>query len=160
MLEDTAWQLVDHDALYGEAPTTLLFLHNGVAVGTTACRDYQIGYSTSNSRIQISSKGMAGSTEQCPQDAVRKEHLYVEDLGWANEFAVDHAAAVQHMTVRTSRGKTLAFEPLDQEPDNILRVQWRLIRFFESRSDRSGTRWLTDTDIDLQHGHHRQLQRE
>ena len=148
VLEGTAWQLVDHDALYGEALTTLLFLHNGVAVGTTACRDYQIGYSTSNSRIRIPSKGMAGSTEQCPQDAVRKEHLYVEDLGWANEYTVDHAAGVQHMTVRTSRGKTLAFEPLDQEPDNILRVQWRLIRFFESRSDRSATRWLTDTDID------------
>ena len=148
MLAGTAWQLVDHDGLYGEAPTTLVFLGDRVAVGTTACRDYQIGYSASNGRIRIPSQGMAGSTEQCPRNAVRKEHLYVEDFGWANEYAVDSAEGLQHMTVRTRRGKTLTFEPLAQEPDRILGVQWRLIRFFEARSGGSGTRQLADTDVE------------
>ena len=147
-LAGTAWQLVDHDGTYGEGPTTLVFLDNQVAVGTTACRDYQIGYSASNGRIRIPSTGMAGSTEQCPWDAVRKEHLYGEDFGWANEYAVDPAEGLQHMTVRTSRGKTLTFEPLAQEPERILGVQWRLIRFFEARSGVSGMRRLADTHVD------------
>ena len=147
-LAGTAWQLVDHDGMYGEDPTTLVFLDERVAVGTTACRDYQIGYSASDGRIRISYKGMAGSTEQCPRDAVRKEHLYIEDFGWANEYAVDPAKGLQQMTVRTSRGKTLTFEPLAQEPERILGVQWRLIRFFEARSGGSGTRQLADTDVE------------
>ena len=147
-LAGTAWQLVDRDRMYGDGPTTLVFLDDRAAVGTTACRDYQIGYRASNGRIRIPYKGMAGSTEQCPRDAVRKEHLYVEDFGWANEYAVDPAEGLQHMTVRTSRGKTLTFEPLAQEPDRILGVQWRLIRFFEARSGGSGMRRLADTDVD------------
>ena len=147
-LAGTAWQLVDHDGMYGEGPTTLAFLDDRAAVGTTACRDYQIGYSTSNGRIRIPSQGMAGSTDQCPRDAVRKEHLYVEDFGWANEYAVDPAKGLHQMTIRTSRGKTLTFEPLAQEPERILGVQWRLIRFFEARSGGSGMRRLADTDVD------------
>ena len=147
-LAGTAWQLVDHDGMYGEGPTTLVFLDDQVAVGTTACRDYHIGYSASNGRIRIPSKGMAGSTERCPRDAVRKEHLYGEDFGWANEYAVDPAEGLHQMTIRTSRGKTLTFEPLAQEPERILGVQWHLIRFFEARSAGSGVRRLDDTDVD------------
>ena len=147
-LAGTAWQLVDHDGMYGEGPTTLVFLDDRAAVGTTACRDYQIGYTASNGRIRIPSMGMAGSTELCPRDAVSKEHLYVEDFGWANEYAVAPAEGLQRMTVRTSRAKTLTFEPLAQEPDRIPGVQWRLIRFFEARSGSSGMRQLADTDVD------------
>ena len=91
---------------------------------------------------------MAGSTEQCLRDAVRKERLYVEDFGWANEYAVGPAEGLQRMTVRTSRGKTLNFEPLAREPDRILGVQWRLIRFYEARSGGPGMRRLADTDVD------------
>lgn len=147
-LAGTAWQLVDHDGMYGEGPTTLVFLDDRAAVGTTACRDYQIGYSASNGHIRIPYQGMAGSTEQCPRNAVRKEHLYVEDFGWANEYAVEPAEGLQQLTVRTSRGKTLTFESLAPEPDRILGVQWRLIRFLEARSGGSGVRQLADTDVD------------
>lgn len=147
-LAGTAWQLVDHDGTYDEVPTTVIFLDDRVAVGTTACRDYQIGYSASNGRIRIPDKGMAGSTEQCLRDAVRKERLYVEDLGWANEYAVGPAEGLQRMTVRTSRGKTLNFEPLAREPDRILGVQWRLTRFYEALSGGPGMRRLGDTDVD------------
>ena len=147
-LGGTIWQLVDRDRMYGDGPTTLVFLDDRAAVGTTACRDYQIGYSASNGRIRIRSKGMAGSTEQCPRDAVRKEHLYVEDFGWAEEYAVAPTEGLQKLTFRTSRGKTLTFELLAQEPDRILGVQWRLIRFLETRSGGSGMRRLADIDVD------------
>ena len=134
--------------MYGNGATTLVFLDDRAAVGTTACRDYQIGNSASNGRIRIPYKGLAGSAAQCPRDAVRKEHRYVEDLGWANEYAVDPAGGLQHMTVRTSRGKSLTFEPLTPEPDRILGVQWRLIRLLEKRSGGSGMRRLAYTDVD------------
>ena len=111
-LAGTAWQLVDSDGMYGDGPTTVIFLDDRGAVGTTACRDYHIGYSASNGRIRIPDKGMAGSTERCPRDAIDRECLYVEDFGWANEYAVGPAEELQRMTVRTSRGKTLNFEPL------------------------------------------------
>ena len=147
-LAGTAWQLVDSDGMYGDGPTTVIFLDDRVAVGTTACRDYQIGYSASNGRIRIPDKGMAGSTERCPRDAIDRERLYVEDFGWANEYAVGPAEGLQRMMVRTSRGKTLNFEPLAREPDRILGVQWRLIRFYEARSGGPGMRRLADTDVD------------
>ena len=147
-LAGTAWQLVDHDGMYGDSPTTVVFLDDRSAVGITACRDYQIGYSASNGRIRIPYTGMAGPTELCTRDALRKEHRYVEDFGWANEYAVDPAGGLRHMTVRTSRGKTLTFEPLPQEPDRILDGQWRLIRFFEAGSGGLGMRRLADTDVD------------
>ena len=146
-LSSTRWRLVDEDDIYGQRPTSLVFLDDQVALGTTACRDYTISYSASNSGIQVPYKGMAGSTNPCSPDEVRKEHQFVEDLGWANEYAVGQAAGSQRLTVRTSRGKTLSFEPVDQAPDGILSVRWRLVRFFERRQDDSMAQ-LTDTDVD------------
>ena len=52
------------------------------------------------------------------------------------------------MTVRTSRGKTLNFEPLAREPDRTLSAQWRLIRFLEALSGGPGMRQLADTDVE------------
>ena len=64
-LAGTGWRLVDRDGIYGERPTTLVFLSDRAAVGTTACRDYAMGYTADAGRIRISYKGMAGSAEPC-----------------------------------------------------------------------------------------------
>lgn len=145
-LAGTSWRLLDDNATYGDGVTTLVFLHPWAAVGTTVCRDYQIGYTASNGRIRIPSRGMAGSTERCSRDAVRREHEFGEDFGWANEYSVHRVEGSEHLAVRTSRGKTLTFEPLVAPAGAIFDQNWHLIRFLEPRSGASSSRWLTDRD--------------
>ena len=145
-LAGTSWRLLDDDATYGDGVTTLVFLHSWAAVGTTACRDYQIGYTSSNGNIRVPSTGMAGSTERCSRDAGLGESQFGEDLGWANQYAVQQVEDTELLVVRTSRGKTLTFEPLVAPAGAIFDKSWRLIRFLEVRSDGSSMRWLTDRD--------------
>ena len=149
-LAGTSWRLVDRDGTYGEEPTTVVFLDDRAAVGTTACRDYSLGYTANADRIRIFYQGMAGSAEGCPRDAVNREHLFIEDFGWANEYSTSYVQGVLRslrMVVRTSRGKTLTFAPLPQPPDAISDRQWTFIRFLEPGSGQSGMRWVEDTDV-------------
>ena len=147
-LVGTSWRLVDDEGIYGGGDaTTLLFLTSWAATGTTICRDYSIGYTASEGRIRIPSMGMSGSSEPCSSEASRQEHQFIEDFGWADEYSIDQAGEVERLEVRTSRGKTLAFEPLPQSADATSDGRWRLIRFLESRSDDSGMRWPRNTDV-------------
>ena len=146
-LVGTSWRLVDDEAIYGGDATTILFLNSWAATGTTVCRDYSIGYTASEGRIRIPSKGMSGSSEPCSSDMSRQEHQFIEDFGSADEYSVRQGVGSEQLEVRTSRGKTLTFEPLPQPADDIFRGQWRLIRFLESRSDRSGMRWPSNTGV-------------
>ena len=144
-LAGTSWRLVDRDGIYGERPTTLVFLSDRAAVGTTACRDYAMGYTANSGRIRIPYQGMAGSAEPCSRDATHREHLFIEDFGWANEYSTHYVQGVLRslrMVVRTSRGKTLTFEPLPQPPGAISNGRWTFIRSLEPRSGRSGMRWV------------------
>ena len=145
-LAGTSWRLLDEDATYGDGVTTLVFLHPWAAVGTTACRDYQIGYTASNGSMRVPSTGMAGSTEPCSGDAERRETRFVEDLGWANEYSLQQVDESEQMVVRTSRGKTLTFEPINARSGALFDQSWQLIRFLEARSDGSSMRRLTDRD--------------
>lgn len=150
-LVETSWRLVDDDGTYGERPTTLVFLDDRAAVGTTACRDYTVGYTVNAGRIRIPDKSMAGSVEACSRDAIDREHLFIEDFGWANEYSTHYVQGVLRslrLVVRTSRGKTLIFEPLWQlrQLDALSDGRWTFIRSLERRSGRSDMRWVEDTD--------------
>ena len=146
-LVGTSWRLVDDEDTYGGDATTILFLHSWAATGTTVCRDYSIGYTASEGRIRIPSKGMSGSGERCSSEVSRQEHQFIGDFGSADEYSIHQEGGSEQLEVRTSRGKTLTFEPLPQPADTIFEGQWRLIRFLESRSDGSGMRWPRDTDV-------------
>ena len=146
-LGGTSWSLVDDEGIYGEGDTTILFLNSWAGTGTTVCRDYNIGYTASEGSIRIPYKGMSGSGERCSSDVSIQEHQFGEDFGWANEYSMQQAEESNRLMVRTSRGKTLTFEPLPQTASDIFSVSWRLIRFLESRSDGSGMRWPNNTDV-------------
>ncbi len=146
-LVGTSWRLVDDEATYGGDATTILFLNSWAATGTTVCRDYSIGYAASEGRIRIPAMSMSGSSEPCSSEVSRQEHEFTEDFGWADEYSINRADGSERLTVRTSRGKTLTFERLPQSASAIFDGQWRLIRFLESRSDGSGMRWASDTDV-------------
>ena len=146
-LVGTSWRLVDDDVTYGAGTTTLLFLDSRAATGTTACRDYTVGYTVSNGRIRMPDQGMSGSTEACSRDAVKREHRFVEDFGWANEYSIHQVEGSERLSVRTSKGKTLTFEPLPQLAGAIFDTRWRLTRFLETRSDGSGMTRPKNTDL-------------
>ena len=146
-LVGTSWRLVDEEGIYGEGDTTLLFLNSRLATGTTVCRDYTVGYAASAGSIRSYYKGMSGSAGPCTQDAIYQEHQYVEDFGWADEYAIVEADGSQRLVARTSRGKTLTFEPLPQPAGAIFNKRWRLIRFLNPRTDSSGTRLSEESDV-------------
>ena len=146
-LVGTSWRLVDDDGTYGEGATTLWFLDSRAATGATACRDYTVGYTASNGGVRMPSQGMSGSTEACSRDAVKREHRFVEDFGWTNEYSIHQAEGSERLMVRTSKGKTLIFEPLPQPAGAIFDTRWRLTRFLGTRSDGSGMSWPKNTDL-------------
>lgn len=148
-LVGTSWRLVDDEGNYGEGDTTILFLNARLATGTTVCRDYTVGYAASAGGIRSYYKGMSGSGERCSSEVSRQEHQFTEDFGWADEYSIDQADGAELFVVRTSRGKTLTFEPLPQPASDIFREEWRLIRFLESRTDDSGMRWPRNTDVSV-----------
>ena len=132
-LAGTSWRLVDRDGIYGERPTTLVFLDDRAAVGTTACRDYAMGYTANAGRIRIPTRAWRVLPKPCSRDAIDREHLFIEDFGWANEYSTHYVQGVLRslrMVVRTSRGKTLTFAPLSKLslPDAISNGQWTFIR--------------------------------
>lgn len=145
-LAGTSWRLVDYGT-YGEGPATLLFLDSRAATGTTTCRDYTVGYTATMGRIRMPYKGMSGSTEMCSRDAVKREHRFVEDFGWANEYSVDQVEGFERLVVRTSKGKTLMFERLPEPAGAIFGGGWRLIRFMETRTGGSGMTRPDSTDV-------------
>ena len=145
----TSWRLVDEEGIYGEGDTTLLFLNSRLATGTTVCRDYTVGYAASSGSIRSYYKGMSGSVEPCTQDAIYQEHQYVEDFGWADEYAIAEMDGSQRLVARTSRGKTLTFEPLPQPTGAVFNKRWRLIRFLNPRTDSSGARLSEKSDVAL-----------
>ena len=104
-LVGTSWRLVDDEGIYGEGETTILFLNSPLATGTTVCRDYTVGYAASAGGIRSYYKGMSGSVEPCTQDAIHQQHQYVEDFGWADEYAIVEADGSQRLVVRTSRAR-------------------------------------------------------
>ena len=146
-LVGTSWQLVDDDLTYGEGVMTLLFLDSRAATGTTACRDYTVGYTASNGGIRMPYKGMSGSTKPCSRDARKREGLFVEDFGWANEYSIHQDDGSEQLVVRTSRGKTLTFKPLPQPNGAIFDTRWRLTRFLEKHSYGSGLTRPKNTDL-------------
>ena len=121
-LAGTSWRLTDRDGIYSDEPTTMVFLDDRSAVGTTACRDYALGYTANAGRIRIPYKGMADSAEPCSRGAIKREHLFIEEFGWANEYSTHYiqgALRSLRMVVRTSRGKTLTFAPLSKISNTI-----------------------------------------
>ena len=149
-LVGTSWRLVDHDGIYGERPTTLVFLSDRAAVGTAACRDYAVGYTANAGRIRVPDMGMVGSAEPCSRDTIDREHLFTEDFGWANEYSTHYVQGVLRslrLVVRTSRGKTLTFAPLPQPPGALSDERWTFIRSLVPRSDRPGMRWVEGAEV-------------
>ena len=111
-LRGTSWRLITEDDVdNGEQVTTLNF--NGRQVtGSTACRDYLASYEMSEGSVRFPSISMLGSVESCSESARRRQGEYTDFLSWAWEYSVHEEQGVSRLRIRSSRGKTLTFEPL------------------------------------------------
>ena len=70
----------------------------------------------------------------------------IDEQGKPPDFVLEIAS--RHTGSNDVGAKRDAYEALAREPDRILGVQWRLIRFLEARSGGPGMRRLADTDVD------------
>ncbi len=127
-LADTAWQLMAGDSMdTGVRKATLVFLDERHAVGITACRGYVASYRVSGKRLD---SGESGMTEYgrpgCAREARRQEGQFTTDLSRAIEYSVSEEDGTRRLRIRTSRGRTLTFEPLTAGVEGLYGVEWRL----------------------------------
>ena len=128
-LAGTAWELVPDDGAGGDTrAATLVSLDESHAVGITACRGYVAAYRVSGERLDVHSLGMTeyGWTESCTDHARMREGQFTDDLSRAVEYSVSDEDGTRRLRIRTSRGRTATFEPLDAGVEGLFGPVWRL----------------------------------
>ena len=132
-LPGTQWRLLyDGNETFVGSEFILAFLEDGLASGTTPCRDFFTVYRTEKERINFHTTGMIGSTDGCPTGSGNPEGRLTTDLSHADEYSVEEEYGQSLLHLRTSRGRSLTFEQLPQAIDGIQGVDWRLTAFVES----------------------------
>ena len=122
-LQGTAWRLLDQ----GDArAATMSFLDDRLVTGVTACRAYLAAYHGTEGRIRFPSNSMLTYTHSCPEDARMMEGEFGDFLTWAREYAVSEEGGSRLLRMRSSRGKTLTFEPLSPTVNDIADAEWFL----------------------------------
>ena len=127
-LTGTAWELVLDDSVGEDVKAaTLVFIDDRHAVGITACRGYVAAYRASGERLNFPSRGMTEyGRSGCTEEARRQEGRFGDDLSRAVEYAVSEEDGVTRLRIRTSRGRTATFEPLDAGVESVFAAEWRL----------------------------------
>ena len=103
---------------------TLVFLDDRHAVGITACRGYVASYEASDERLDFQSTAMTeyGGASSCAEESRIQEAQFTDDLSQA----VSEEEGTSWLRIRTSRGRTVAFEPLASEVESVIDAKWRL----------------------------------
>ena len=131
-LAGTAWQLVaDEDGGSDVRVPTLAFLTDHIAAGLTGCRGYVVEYSASGGRVRFPGTSMTGPIESCTNYLLRIEGSYTDHFTWAREYSVDESTGERLLRIRTSRGRTLLFQPLLSATDSISTGRWSLTTLVE-----------------------------
>ena len=131
-LVGTEWQLVVEDSTGGdEKAATLVFVDDHLAVGTTACRGYVASYDASGERLDFRSTAMTeyGGASSCAEESRIQEGQFTDDLSPASEYSVSEEEGMKRLRIRTSRGRTVTFEPLVAGVESVLDVEWHLTAF-------------------------------
>ncbi len=131
-LAGTEWQLlVDDGAGWDGKTTTIAFVDDRLAVGTTACRGYAAFYRTSKERLGFPATSMTeyGGSSPCDEESRRQEGQFTDDLSQAIEYSVSDEQGTRRLRIRTSRGRTITFEPLAAGVESVFGVEWRLRAF-------------------------------
>ena len=130
-LTGTEWQLVMEDSADESArAATLAFVDDRLAVGTTACRGYAAFYSASDGRLGFPTTSMTRyETSSCAEKSRRQEGQFTDDLSRAIEYSVSDEDGTRRFRIRTSRGRTVTFEPLAVGVESVFDAGWPLTAF-------------------------------
>ena len=138
-LAGTEWKLLVEDgAGEGVRAATLVFLDERHAVGITACRGYVAAYEVSRERLNFYASGMteSGISSACPEETRRQEGQFTSYLSRGIEYSVSEEDGTRKLRIRTSRGRTATFEPLDAGTAGVFGTEWRLKALLDvSRTD-------------------------
>ena len=133
-LEGTGWRLlIEADAMDGVRAPTLAFLDDRLVTVATACRSYVATYKASEGALRFLIISVVGSPQSCGKDARILEGEFGDFLTWAREYSVHEEGGSIRLRIRSSRGKTLTFEPLPQTIGAIADTEWSLLAFVELR---------------------------
>lgn len=150
-LADTEWRLLAEDSTDTSVrAATLVFVDERHAVGITACRGYVAAYRVSDGRLGFPARSMTESGRSaCSGEARRQEARFGTDLSRGIEYSVSEEDGTRRLRIRTSRGRTLTFEPLEARVEGVFGVEWRLTATMDtSRTDPDRSLALrTDTVI-------------
>lgn len=154
-LQGTGWRLRGH----GDAgAATMNFLDDRLVTGVTACRAFLSTYRGTGGSVRFPSTSMLEPTHSCPEEARRLEGEFTDFLTWATEYAVSGEEGSRILRMRSSRGRTLTFEPLPPTIRDIADTEWTLVAFVELRDEGSGTwnartsRVIQGTDVTISFG--------
>ena len=131
-LARTEWQLVVEDRAGGQGKAaTIAFVDDHLAVGTTVCRGYVAFYRTSDERVGFPATSMTeyGTSSSCAEESRRQEGQFTDDLSQAIEYSVNNEDGTKRLRIRTSRGRTVTFEPLSAGVESVFDVGWSLTAF-------------------------------
>ena len=130
-LAGTEWQLVVKDGEGGDGKTaTITFVDEHLAVGTTACRGYAAFYRVSDGRVGFPATSMTEyGSSPCAEESRRREGQFTDDLSQAIEYSVSNEDGTERLRIRTSRDRTVTFEPMDAGFESVFDVGWPLTAF-------------------------------
>ena len=111
-LGGTSWRLITDDDVDNDERLTTLIFNGRQVTGSTACGDYLASYEMSEGSVSFPSRSGLGSVESCSELDLRRAGEYIESLSWAWEYSVHEEQGISRLRIRSSRGKTLTFEPL------------------------------------------------
>ena len=142
-LSGTSWRQVTEagDAL----PATMTFLDDRLVVGDTACRPYLATYSATEDGVRFPSKSMLQRGSSCSDEKRMLEGEFGDFFTWAREYAVREQGGSSRLTMRSSEGETLYFDPLPVSYEDVANAEWVLVTFVEVSPDEFGM-WRTRRD--------------
>ena len=111
-LRGTSWRLITEDDVDNDLRVTTLTFNGRQVTGSTACGDYHASYEMSEGSVRFPSRSGLGSAESCSELDLRQADEFTEFLSWAWEYSVHEEHGISYLRIRSSRGKTLTFEPL------------------------------------------------
>ena len=111
-LRGTSWRLIADDDMDNDERVTTLIFNGRQVTGSTVCGDYNASYEMSEGSVRFPSRSGLGSVESCSELDLRWAGEYIEFLAWATEYSVHEEQGVSRLRIKSSRGKTLTFEPL------------------------------------------------
>ena len=111
-LRGTSWRLITVDDVDNDERVTTLIFNGRQVTGSTVCGDYHASYEMSEGSLRFSSMSGLGSVESCSELDLRQADEFTSFLSWAWEYSVHEEQGVSRLRIRSSRGKTLTFEPL------------------------------------------------